>query len=211
MIAIFWARPQSFSAATRRALYDMLGAFECERSMRFREAADRDAYIVSHGLLRFAVLAQTGCGPRAWNLSYTTGGQPLAIGGAGAIGYVSISHTRSFVVAACSRTEPIGVDIEDTRRTQPDEALVRASLAPAEGAALLAQPAHLRATLFAAAWTRREAAFKAGGGAMLVRTCSVAPTAVVSIAGDLANGCLDLRQFDETAVRRALQSARNAR
>lgn len=139
---------------------DRLDAAEQARAARFRQAADRDAYIAAHALLRALVATVPGAPPPGeWRMAAEPGGRPVVPGlGLG----VSLSHTGGMVACAVGPAET-GVDVEALDRAVAPEALAPACLTPTETAALLGLPPAARPERFLRLWTLKEAVAKAMG------------------------------------------------
>lgn len=98
---------------------------ELRRAGAFRFAADRDAYLAAHALVRDCAGALLGADPAGLVLTHlcpdcgdAEHGRPIIEGV-----HVSLSHSRTHVAAAASHTL-IGVDIEEADRPEiPDTVL----------------------------------------------------------------------------------------
>jgi 4'-phosphopantetheinyl transferase len=107
---------------------------ELRRADAFRFAADRDAYLAAHALVRDCAGAVLGADPAGLVLTHlcpgcggTEHGRPIIEGV-----HVSLSHTRTHVAAAAAG-HPIGVDIEEAGRGEiPDTVLAPGERGDAE-------------------------------------------------------------------------------
>ncbi|GLZ81737.1 hypothetical protein Afil01_65440 [Actinorhabdospora filicis] len=123
---------------------------ELRRAESFRFAADRDAYLAAHALVRDCAAALLGADPAVLTLTHlcpdcgdTEHGRPIIEGV-----HVSLSHTRTHVAAAAA-DRLIGVDIEETGREDVPDSV----LAPGERGD---GPSRLRR------WVLKEALVKVG-------------------------------------------------
>jgi 4'-phosphopantetheinyl transferase len=139
---------------------DRLDAAEQARAARFRQAADREAYIAVHALLRALLSALPGAPPpQDWRFAAEPAGRPVALGlGLG----VSLSHTGGMVACAVGPRET-GVDVEALDRAVAPEVLAPSCLTQDEAAAMLALPVAARPGRFLRLWTLKEAVAKATG------------------------------------------------
>ena len=140
----------------------LLTAAEQERAAGFGPAADRDAYLAAHVLVRLCAAQALGAEPGELTVVQrcdTCGGphgRPTLVEAPGVC--VSWSHTRGGVAAVAGRG-PVGVDIEGLRGR--DFALLRRkTLTPGELNWADAQPNPDAA--FLRLWTRKEALIKVG-------------------------------------------------
>jgi 4'-phosphopantetheinyl transferase len=143
-------------------LASLLDERERSRAAAFRFAADRDAYVAAHGLLRLALSAAGDLDPRAWAFSTTPAGKPELTGTQRGVAF-SLSHARSIVACAVAPAGTIGVDVEEISAAPPDAALLAECCTPAERALLRALPADDEPAAFARLWTMKEAVLKSLG------------------------------------------------
>ncbi|MYS04910.1 4'-phosphopantetheinyl transferase superfamily protein [Streptomyces sp. SID6041] len=158
------------NAATARALAPLLDAAETARAAAFRRPADADRYRVARVLLRLVLAEHVGARPDrlAFARQPCAGcggphGKPLLRDHDGV--HFSLSRAGDRVLVAVASV-PVGVDVE----TVPADGVVRdvgAALHPRERAELAALPANARAGAFVRCWTRKEAALKATGVALV--------------------------------------------
>jgi 4'-phosphopantetheinyl transferase len=142
----------------------VLGADESERAARFRFAADRDRYSLSHGWMRVLLGAYLRRDPQAIVLSISPFGKPFAVspGGSARLEF-NLSHSGDAALLAVGADRPVGVDVEEIRRERVSEDVARRFFSRAEVDDLLRLPAADRVEAFFRCWTRKEAYVKARG------------------------------------------------
>jgi 4'-phosphopantetheinyl transferase len=137
---------------------------ECQCAGRFMHAADRDAYVVAHGVVRRLLACYSGIAPGALKLGRTAGGKPVQdepLGGH-ALRF-NLAHSGDGALLAVSRSCEVGVDLE-VARTEIDMLSVAARFFDeAEREAVAGTPDALRADVFFRYWVAKEAALKAQG------------------------------------------------
>lgn len=138
-----------------------LDGVERARAARFHFQADRDAYVVAHGLLRHAL--DRLAGPRDWRFAEQSGGKPVVAGIAETDPHFSLSHTRQAVAVAVGWHGPIGVDVEALTKGADRENVAAIAFAPEERARLDSLRGEGWLDAFFALWTLKEAAIKATG------------------------------------------------
>ena len=126
---------------------------------RFRFAADRDAFLAAHGLLRLMLAAATGRAPESLRFTASPAGKPLLDGDPEGF-HFSLAHSRRWVACAVAPI-PVGIDVEAADRPVP--ALVLDRFAPAEARLVRALPATEVRRAFYRLWTLKEAILKATG------------------------------------------------
>ena len=89
---------------------------ERERAARFLHAADRQAYVAAHGVLRLALDYAAGQ-PCAWTFGVGDFGKPRLLDPPVTL-FFNLSHNRQWVAVAVSRQCEVGVDIETLDRSQ---------------------------------------------------------------------------------------------
>lgn len=154
---------QVFSSVSHSILATVephLIADERTRAQRFRFQRDRDAYVLSRGLLRQLLAAYTGDDPARIQFHYGKHGKPEIAGSD--IGF-NVSHSGDAVLLGFALNRELGVDVE---RMQPDmdfAGLAKTSFSQIEQDAVLALASEQRANLFYEYWTCKEACIKADG------------------------------------------------
>jgi 4'-phosphopantetheinyl transferase len=188
LIIVRWIMLEPGSDAIA-ALRPLLDASEQTRADRFRVAADREAYIAAHALMRVMLSRVAGIAPKDWRFQAADGGKPtLDAAQAPRDLHFSLSHTRGLVACAVGWPYALGVDAEAWLAVAPIELATR-YFAPAENR-LLAQldPAEQRSTFYRL-WTLKEAYLKATGQGLAAELNSFAfsldPVAI-AVAGPSA-------------------------
>jgi phosphopantetheinyl transferase len=108
---------------TRAAvLRPLLDASEKAYADRFRVAADRDAYIAAHALLRAMLSRHASIAPAEWRFGKAEGGKPvLDPTQAPPSLHFSLTHTRGLAACAVGRSHELGIDAEAWREPAPIE------------------------------------------------------------------------------------------
>jgi 4'-phosphopantetheinyl transferase len=152
-------RRDAAGARAAPALRGLLGARELERLARFRQAADRERFLLGRGGLRWLLGTLLDCAAAELPLSEGSHGKPELRGGP----QFNVSHAGDLVLLAVHRHWPIGVDVEQERPNLDWEAIARRVLPARELQALRQLPPPLRAAGYLRAWCRLEAKLKARG------------------------------------------------
>jgi 4'-phosphopantetheinyl transferase len=144
-------------------LRQLLDASENAQADRFRVAADRDAYIAAHALLRTMLSRQTSIGPAEWRFRMAEGGKPIVDPAQAPPGlHFSLSHTRGLAACAVGRSGALGIDAEAWCEPAPIE-LAERYFAPAEARLVATRAPEERPAAFYRLWTLKEAYLKATG------------------------------------------------
>jgi 4'-phosphopantetheinyl transferase len=173
LIIVRWIMLEPSSAAIP-TLWPLLDAHEQAQADRFRGAADREAYVAAHALLRATLTRVAGIAPADWRFQASESGKPtLDPAQAPPDLHFSLSHTRGLVACAVGWPYTLGVDAEAWRPAAPIELATR-YFAPTE-ARLLAEraPAEQRSTFYRL-WTLKEAYLKATGQGLAAQLDSFA-------------------------------------
>jgi 4'-phosphopantetheinyl transferase len=150
-------------SAVADALRPLLDASEKVHADRFRAAADRDAYIAAHALLRATLSRNTNIAAPQWRLRTAKGGKPELDPAQAPPGlHISLSHTRGLAACAVGRPHPLGIDAEAWREPAPIE-LAERYFAPAEARLVADRTPEERPSAFYRLWTLKEAYLKATG------------------------------------------------
>jgi 4'-phosphopantetheinyl transferase len=167
--------PEDASAARAARCEAMLDDAERARMARYHFEADRRRYLFAHALVRTTLSRYApGTPPDGWRFMTTKHGRPeLAPDTPAPPLRFNLSHTAGLVACAVALGRDVGVDVEHVRppRLEPrDKAggdawleIANAHFAPAEIAALAAEPPAARRARFFAIWTLKEAYIKARG------------------------------------------------
>jgi 4'-phosphopantetheinyl transferase len=155
-------------------LRPLLNASENAQADRFRVAADRDAYIAAHALLRTMLSRHASIPPQEWRFRTAEGGKPVLDPAQAPPGlHFSLSHTRGLAACAVGRSHALGIDAETWREPAPIELAKR--YFTAEEARLVADLApEERLSAFYRLWTLKEAYLKATGEGLAVALDSFA-------------------------------------
>jgi 4'-phosphopantetheinyl transferase len=152
-------RRDAAGARAAPALRGLLCARELERLARFRQAADRERFLLGRGGLRWLLGTLLDRAAAELPLSEGSHGKPELRGGP----QFNVSHAGDLVLLAVHRHWPIGVDVEQERPDLDWEAIARRVLPAKELQALRQLPPPLRAAGYLRAWCRLEAKLKARG------------------------------------------------
>lgn len=159
-----WAAWLEASDSARASYRKILGAEELERAGRFHFEEHRNRYIVAHGWLRRLLGTYLGCSPTELEFGQGAKGKPFLSGRAGSSGLqFNLAHSGVLAMAAVSARNPVGVDIEEVRRLEDAETLVRHFFCPAEINRFKQLPQERKNAAFFNLWTRKEAWLKATG------------------------------------------------
>ena len=165
---VWWAR-----AADLRPEHDaLLGPVDLQRRSRLLRAADRQRSTAARAVVGLVLGAHTGCPPARLRIDRPCPqcdrphGKPRLADVPEL--HFSVSHSAGCVVVAVSRDGPVGVDVEEVEswETADLDDVAVLTLAPEERAVLSRSPADVRAAVFTAYWTRKEAAVKATGAGL---------------------------------------------
>jgi 4'-phosphopantetheinyl transferase len=173
----------------------LLSADEREWAARFRRTADRDAYIVAHGVLRRLLAAYRDTIPEALELERAAGGQPALTTphGTGAI-HFNLAHSGGGgLLAVCG--EEVGVDLERERDDIDTEGLADRFFARAESEAIRRAPGASRVATFFRHWVAKEALLKAQGSGL------AHPLDAFAIRFDAAGDTAGVEWYDRTTPR----------
>lgn len=137
---------------------------EAARGARFVLPIHRTRFVAARGALRTILSRYTGTEPAGIGFSYGPHGKPQLAPAFAPNGIqFNISHAGDRALVAVTKGRCVGIDIEliGTRAYEAD--IARRFFAPGEEPALLLADESVRAALFAAIWTRKEACVKASG------------------------------------------------
>jgi 4'-phosphopantetheinyl transferase len=144
-------------------LRPLLDAPENAQADRFRVAADRDAYVAAHALLRTMLSRHACIAPMEWRFRIAEGGKPIVDPDQAPSNlHFSLTHTRGLAACAVGRSGALGIDAEAWREPAPIE-LVERYFAPAEARLVASRAPEERPTAFYRLWTLKEAYLKATG------------------------------------------------
>lgn len=177
-----WA-PVRAATATGPELPALLDTRERERTARLVLAADRDAFVTAHALLRTVLGARLGIDGAAVRFAVAPGGRPELAGVAAREVAFSLTHARSMVACTVGPALPLGIDVETEFEALPDATLTAYACTPAERALLDGRAPGDRVRAFARLWTMKEAVLKALGTGLGVAPsdveCALDPPRIV--------------------------------
>jgi 4'-phosphopantetheinyl transferase len=158
------------------ALTHHLSADEHTAATRFRFTADRERYILTHGLLREILQRYTGSPAEQLTFTYGDHGKPALAAStastastaptastAGTTVRFNLSHAHEMALYAISCDQELGIDIERIRTDIDYEQIARYCFSPSELATLFALTPRERAAAFFQCWTMKEAYIKGHG------------------------------------------------
>jgi 4'-phosphopantetheinyl transferase len=159
-----WLFPLDADDATVAALAAHLAPDELARAARFWHASDVRRYQVARGALRVLLGRYLDASPAALRFTYGPHGKPrLADASCGVDLEFNLSHSGDVALAAFSRGQPVGVDLERADRTVEALALAGRYGSAREQAMLTATAMEARSRRFIELWTCKEAWLKATG------------------------------------------------
>jgi len=164
-------------------LLPLLDASEKAYADRFRFAADRDAYVAAHALLRTMLSRHVSIAPAEWRFGKAEGGKPVLDPAQAPAGlHFSLTHTRGLAACAVGRSHALGIDAEVWREPAPIE-LAERYFAAVEARLLANLAPDERSSAFYRLWTLKEAYLKATGQGLATALDSFAfgldPTRIV--------------------------------
>jgi 4'-phosphopantetheinyl transferase len=142
------------------ALYSLLSPDERERAARFRFEKHRSRFVVARARLRELIGDYAGCHPQAVEFTYGPNGKP-GLGDRPL--HFNVSHSEALALYAFSRSNPLGVDIEQIRELTDSDAIADRFFSRAECAEYRAVAPTEKTAAFFRCWTRKEAFIKATG------------------------------------------------
>lgn len=157
----------------------VLPSQERERSLRFRHAQHRDAYVMAHAVWRLVLGEVLGVAPGEVALTSTGHGQPRLPG----TGYAtSLSHSGSHVAITVARAACIGIDVEQAPPRNGMRDLLGVVCTPEEANGISTLPPPMRDAALLALWTRKEALLKAFGVGLLATPSTIRADAGVPVS-----------------------------
>jgi len=155
-------RPSAFGF-----LEQLLASDERARADRFHLERDRNAFVVSRGVLRRLLALYTGEPAERTRFLYGPQGKP-SIDTTGRGLQFNVSHSGNTLLLAFGIGRAFGVDVECARNNVDFVALANFSFSTRERAAVLALDPQFRAGLFYEYWTCKEACIKVDGRGLSV-------------------------------------------
>lgn len=139
---------------------------EHARARRYQFDADRHRHLAGRALVRLVLSRRYECDPRVFSLTDGPHGKPHLQEPPEADRpplHFNVAHTADVVVAAFSRTHPVGIDVESQQRDADVDALAQRVLTEAERRQWRTRPESHRRDVFLHLWTCKEAFLKATG------------------------------------------------
>ena len=155
-VRVWRASPSTLDLAQWRALTGALSLSERSKAFSFKFEADRQAYVLAHGLRRFALAFMLDVSPQSLVFRDDENGRPQLIKPNHSPIYFSHSHTRESVLFAASCDAAIGVDTERVVAELADMKLLQPYW-------VMPELAEIEAASFYNYWTALEAFWKADG------------------------------------------------
>jgi 4'-phosphopantetheinyl transferase len=143
----------------------LLSPGERQRAGRFRFAADRDAYVVAHGVLRSVLGRYCGAQPDALQFDLGPAGKPRLRppGGNAPVVSFNLSHCADRALLAVGDGRELGVDLEQVREDSELLAIAGRSFCASEHESIEAGAPGQRMERFFRYWVAKESVLKAEG------------------------------------------------
>lgn len=146
-----------------KACLAVLSDDEIRQAQAYGIKADKDCYVLTHGVLRYLLAAYTHAKPNTLLFERQVQGKPFLTKEQGRVQIdFNISHTHEYAVIAIGLSA-VGIDIERVRGEINPLALAKRFFSQAEYQALSALPVCEQVNAFIYAWTIKEAWVKASG------------------------------------------------
>jgi|GEM_PF-249753 len=162
--------PLSIPADCFEACLEVLSEEELGRAARYRVAAARTEFIVSHAALRCLLAGYLGCRPSEIAYAFGQHGKPELTGFVPPCDWqFNLSHSRGLAAIAVTRGKRIGVDIECQREFRGrTESLAKTILAGTEFEEYQQLSETEQISSLLRSWTLKEALLKALGVGLAV-------------------------------------------
>jgi 4'-phosphopantetheinyl transferase len=162
-IHLWCATPGDFYSELSR-FRATLSLDERVRASRFHSSEDRDAFVLSRGILRQLLALYLGRDASTIDFTYGHFGKPEITGlpNRGPL-YFNTSRSGGLVVYAVTSASPVGVDVERLRPVLEFEYIASRFFSPFEADMLLTLAPDRQMETFLACWTCKEAFVKATG------------------------------------------------
>lgn len=138
--------------------HGLLDTGELERLTRFKFDADRQRFLLGHGLLREVIGQVLNTDPRSIDFQRGRYGKPFLTGTSL---HFNLSDTKDAVAVAVAADEELGIDLETMTRRVDHRSVSQHYFTPEEQAGIAAALDDKRR--FLELWTRKEAVLKASG------------------------------------------------
>ena len=162
---VWFTEPAAITEASKLARYkSMLSPREIKRHSRFRFAADRHSYLVSHALVRRVLSQYAVVDPAQWRFSSNQYGRP-EITGPNEVPPLrfNLTHTNGLVACIVTLSVDCGIDAEKISARANLRGVARKMFAEAEQRQLDKLDGDPFMERFFSYWTLREAYCKARG------------------------------------------------
>ncbi|MFN8400208.1 MAG: 4'-phosphopantetheinyl transferase superfamily protein [Anaerolineales bacterium] len=137
-----------------------LSVDEAERASRFHFEADKNRFVITHGVLRKILGRYLHQKPAELTFSINQYGKPASVNSNLEF---NLSHSGDFALIAVTQGRKIGVDVERIRQGISAHVIAQQYFSKAEVAELQSLPIEQREAAFFICWTRKEAYIKAHG------------------------------------------------
>lgn len=185
-----WRSSLTPPVAALRRLAATLDREERRRADRFRDPGLGDRYRAARGVLRRLLGGYVGMDPARVRFEEGEEGKPRLAGGTGPDVRFNMTRSGGLALYAFSRSQELGVDVEEIRPVREAADIARRHFSPAERQQVASAGTDVGpAEVFLGIWTRKEAYLKALG------TGLTAPLAEFDVSGGASSA-------DETDVRR---------
>jgi 4'-phosphopantetheinyl transferase len=144
------------------SFHSLISVAERDRADKFRFAADREGYIIRHGILRIILSRYLELEPTRIEFVHGYAGKPALKADRVPL-FFNDSHSRELALFAFTGGCPIGVDIECVRPIPEFESIASHYFSPREVQRMRTLSSDKKMTAFYSCWTGKEAYLKATG------------------------------------------------
>ncbi|WP_437302746.1 4'-phosphopantetheinyl transferase family protein [Sorangium sp. So ce388] len=146
------------------AYHRLMAPDEATQQARFLFANNRHEYLLTRALVRTVLSKYAPVAPEAWTFVRNEFGRPSIAGPAGVPPLrFNLSNTQGLIACLVALDRDVGVDVEDTERSNSAMDIADRFFSPAEVRALRAQPSGRQGERFFEYWTLKESYIKARG------------------------------------------------
>ncbi len=157
-----WSSSLIISPSDLADAHALLSPDEAARAARFHFPLHRHRFIAAHSWLRRILSAYLDTPPAAIAFAYSAHKKPyLPSSGIFSVQF-NLSHSGDMAVCAITSNHPVGIDIEEIKKTNYTD-LAKRFFSADEYNMLIQSPEENQATIFYAIWVRKEAILKATG------------------------------------------------
>ncbi|MCL5261267.1 MAG: 4'-phosphopantetheinyl transferase superfamily protein [Gammaproteobacteria bacterium] len=174
-----WLKPKSFPKLAKNQIHiwkikfsELLPQISCywqnltfsekERANKFKVEHARNAFVISHGVLRKLLVGYLGGNPTDFSFQQNEYGKPSIENNLLNLRF-NLSHSRDLALFAFALNYEVGVDVECAREKIEVDEIAAKFFAKAEVHDLFLLPPNERQIAFYNCWTRKEAFIKAIG------------------------------------------------